>query len=239
MFCRFAISSYVRAIGGGLLVTAAAVALAGPADASVLKAAPVASASLVKDARWVTLNGRRQLVAPVSAQAAKAATAHAASGIPWGTLKNAGTGMCLSAYPDVVGQPAEQRPCNNSYNQHWVLIHNGPGWSLENEGMIVKNSPNGPVNGCLDNRGGEVYANGNPQIMWPCYDHGWNWGLDYGLGIAQTKGTQLIHTNGFRSSNGKTWCVTTYPGTTPGTPISEWVCSKYAPNQSFYGTVTH
>jgi hypothetical protein len=193
------------------------------------------SASAMRHARWVTLHGKRVLVAPVS----RAAAANAAnSGIPWGTLKNAGSGLCMSSYPDTVGAGVEQFPCTGSYNQEWVLVHDGPGWGLMNQGM-VSNTSQGTENGCLDNRGGVIYSDGNPQIMWPCYGAGWNQGLNYGEGLAQTSGTQLLHTNDWNYHNGQTWCVTSYPNTAPGTTLSEWVCNKYSLNQSFYGTVTY
>lgn len=191
------------------------------------------SDALMREARWVTLDGQRVLVAPVSAAAGKAAAA-SGSIVPWGALKDVGTGLCLSSYPHEVGHAVEQWPCNGSYNQNWAYVMNGAGRSLENEGMIV-NTPQGPHFGCLDNRGGVVFANGNPQIMWPCEGEGWNLGLVYAKGVAQRPGTGLIHTNDFYYHDGKTWCVTSYPNTSPGSTIAEWVCNKYSPNQSFIG----
>lgn len=189
------------------------------------------SDALMREARWVTLHGRRVLVAPVSAAVGKASVASGA--IPWESVRDAGTGLCLSSYPHEVGHGVEQWPCNGSYNQSWVYIHDGPGWGLSNEGMVV-NTPQGPANGCLDNRGGEVFKNGNPQIMWPCDGDGWNLGLTYSSGVAQRPGTLLIHTNDFAYHDGKTWCVTSYPNTSPGSTMAEWVCNKYSLNQSFY-----
>jgi len=171
------------------------------------------------------------LVAPVSAAAEKASVASGA--IPWESVRDAGTGLCLSSYPHEVGHGVEQWPCNGSYNQSWVYIHDGPGWGLSNEGMVV-NTAQGPANGCLDNRGGEIFKNGNPQIMWPCDGDGWNLGLTYSSGVAQRPGTLLIHTNDFAYHDGKTWCVTSYPNKSPGSTMAEWVCNKYSLSQSFY-----
>lgn len=189
------------------------------------------SGILMREARWVTLNGQRVLVAPISATAR---TASASPGpIPWESLRNVGTGLCLSSYPHKVGHGVEQYPCNGSYNQSWVLILDGPAWALANRGMVI-NTSQGPSNGCLDNRGGEVFANGNSQIMWPCYGAGWNLGLTYSSGGGHIPNTTIIHTNHFAFHGGKTWCVTSYPNKSPGSTMAEWICNTYSPNQSFY-----
>jgi hypothetical protein len=214
------------------MVSAASASARGTSRASLGEASGPSDA-LMRDARWVTIQGQRVLVAPVSATAEKASAAPG-SVVPWGSLKDVGTGLCLSSYPDEVGHAVEQWPCNGSYNQNWAYVVNGAGRSLENEGMIV-NTPVGPEFGCLDNRGGVVFENGNPQIMWPCEGRGWNLGLVYAKGVAQRPGTVLIHTNDFYYHDGKTWCVTSYPNMSPGSALAEWVCNKYSPNQSFVG----
>jgi Ricin-type beta-trefoil lectin domain-like len=188
------------------------------------------SDALMREARWVTLDGRRVLAAPLSA----AGTGPVASSLfSWASLRNAGTGLCLSSYPDEKGHGVEQWPCNGSYNQNWMLVRLGAGWGLVSEGMVVNNSQ-GTVSGCLDNRGGEVFTNGNAQIMWPCYGDGWNLGLTYFYGLAQKPGTILIHTNDWAYHDGKTWCVTSYPNKSWGSTMAEWACNKYSPDQSFY-----
>lgn len=236
MFKRSAGRSLVAVLvvlAGTISVTVSATsASARGASRASLGEASGSSDALMREARWVTLDGRRVLVAPLSAAAGKGSVASVASGLfPWASLRDAGTGLCLSSYPDEVGHGVEQWPCNGSYNQNWGLVNDGPGWGLESEGMVVKASLE---SGCLDNRGGEIFENGNSQIMWPCLGDGWNWGLTYNYGLAQRLGTILIHTNDFAYHDGKTWCVTSYPNKSPGSAMAEWVCNKYSPNQSFY-----
>lgn len=175
------------------------------------------ASSLKKRARWTILDGRRVEVA----SPAGSPVAHA-SAVPWGQLRNAGDGLCMSSYPDQSGAQATQWNCNGSANQHWVFIHDGPGWGLANQGMV-----NGSQTWCLDDYQGRQ-SDGNPEIMWPCYAS-WSWAIDTTQGGSAVGNDVLLHTDGGQGH----YCVTSFPGTSSGSGLSEWLCNIHSANQAF------
>jgi hypothetical protein len=152
--------------------------------------------------------------------------AHASS-YPFNRVSNLNTRLCLSSYPYQPGRPATQQRCTGSYDEDWVLVHDGYGWALLNEGMYK-----GGQDWCLYNQGGRM-TNGNPQVMTSCYGwKHWSWGLAYAQGgSAASSRAVMLHTNAERGH----YCVSSLGRRTVGSPIEEWLCNKYQPNQAWIG----
>jgi Ricin-type beta-trefoil lectin domain-like len=209
----------------GRLVIVAAIAAIG---ATALIGGASASAStipknLAKQARWVNLHGRRVYGVPIVFQRDRHGRfiAHAA----WGNasqLKNAGSGLCMSSYPNKAGARVNQYACNGSINQQWLYG--------EGTGGHYNIFAYGGNKLCLDNSQGRL-ANGNSQILWGCFD-GADTPRGYAIGGSATAGAYMFHlAKGPGASSN--YCLTSLGNRSAGSPIVEWVCNKYSANQAF------
>lgn len=139
----------------------------------------------------------------------------------WFTIRNANTKLCLSSYPDKIGQPATQQVCNGSANQQWSDELAGPGVVLANKGMLL-GSASAWDYGCLKNQG-DVVANGNPLVMYPCnpsspYKN--TNGLQWLINIANNT-TDAVD---FKSVDNERFCATSRGNSSVGSGVFLWVC---------------
>jgi hypothetical protein len=147
--------------------------------------------------------------------------AHAAYGNS-SQLKNVGSGLCVSSYPNKAGSPVRQYACNGGINQQWLY-----GKGSEGLNYIFSWAGNEL---CLDNYQGRL-ANGNQQILWGC----WNGAAapkGYEIGGSAVAGAYMFHL-ALKIGTESKYCLTSLGNKSAGSPIVAWVCNKYSANQAF------
>lgn len=186
------------------------------------------SPSLMKSARWIRLKDGKQVYGvPLSIRVShgKVLAHPAAYGncVYCAPRRNAGSGMCMSSYPNTQGSYVFQYTCTNAANQEWIYAI-----GADYEPYIFAYNAN---NLCLNNFQ-DQFSNGSLMALWSCNSA--SAPMWFGVGVSNYSGYYLIHL--FKSFG--TWsnqCVTVLPNRPSDSPVEQWLCDKSSQWQAFSG----
>ena len=140
--------------------------------------------------------------------------------------QNAGSGMCMSSYPNSQGSYVDQYSCTNAANQEWILAT----WTDNMPYLFAYNAPGL----CLNNFQFQ-FSNGARMALWSCNSN--STAMWFDMGISNYANYYLIHL--YKSFG--TWsnqCVTVLPGRPSGSAVEQWTCDKTSVWQAFTGSTS-